>query len=337
MAGVGHLGSLHARIYAGLPGAELAGVFDLDRELAREVAARHGVRAFSSLEELAAEAEAVSLAVPTDAHHELGCALLKAGCHLLVEKPIAASIAQAAELVALAEERALVLQVGHVERFNPALLSAAGQLDGVLYLESERLAPFNPRGTEVPVVLDLMIHDIDIILSIVRRRVLTVAALGLPVFTSSVDIANARLEFEGGAVASVSASRASMEKVRKMRFFAPDRYLSVDLLQRGVQLYRKRPGASPSLDRRAANPGPASMLELVSREELPVDTTREPLAMELESFLSCVSGGLPPVVSGRDGLQALEVAERIMEAIGRSLEQAGLAAPRPLAGKEAVS
>jgi len=330
--GVGHLGTLHARIYKELSAAELTGVFDLDPRRSGEIARKYKVRSFSSLDELIQAVEAVSLAVPTNRHFEIGRMVLSAGRHLLVEKPITEKTEQAAELVELANAKGLVLQVGHVERFNPALLSAAELISGVLFVESERLAPFNPRGTEVPVVLDLMIHDIDIVLSIMRRPVLDVSALGIPVFTPSVDIANARLTFEGGAVANVAASRVSIKKVRKMRFFASDRYISVDMLQLSAVSYRKRPQAQVTLERSSL----PDMHDLVVRENLNPDRSREPLVLELESFIDCIREGKQPVVSGVDGLQALEVAGRIMKAIELSLEKIGLK-PDKLAGAQKES
>ncbi|MCE5272295.1 Gfo/Idh/MocA family oxidoreductase [bacterium] len=327
VVGVGHLGSLHARIYSQMENAELVGVYDTDPQHAREVADRFGVRAFDSLEQLADSVEAASLAVPTDRHYELGRVLLERGLHLLIEKPVTETREQATELIDLARRSGKVLQVGHVERFNPALMAAVEHVHGSLFVESLRLAPFNPRGTEVDVVLDLMIHDIDIILSLLRRPVVEVAASGVPVLTDKLDIANARLTFEGGAVANITASRVSLEKVRKIRFFARDCYVSTDLLGRSATLYRKRSpdGAAlaGSLTDRSA---PPDMLELFERRALAVDATAEPLRLELESFIGCIGRGAHPVVSGEDGLQALEVAQRIRDAVRRSIELAGLAA-----------
>jgi len=322
VVGVGHLGSLHARIYSRLPQAELVGVYDIDSERAAECAARYHVRAFSNLEETARSAEAASLAVPTDSHYQVGKMLLNQGLHLLVEKPVTEREEHAEELVQIANGKGLVLAVGHVERFNPALVAAAEYISNPLFVESERLAPFNPRGTEVPVVLDLMIHDIDIVLSLIRRPVTEVKAMGVPVFTNSVDIASARLSFEGGAVANVAASRVSIKKSRKMRFFSTDSYISVDMLKHSALAYRKRPGAEIPLERGTA--GIPDMLSLVERKKLVPDKKREPLAVELADFLACVTSGKKPVVSGADGLQALQVAERILNAIDRSLASSGL-------------
>jgi len=324
VVGVGHLGSLHARIYKELPQAELVGVYDTDTQRAREIARGLEVSTFSCLEEVAEGVEAVSLAVPTDLHYELGLKLLGWGLHLLVEKPIAENTDQAAELVELARKKNLVLAVGHVERFNPALVAASKYIHDTLFVESERLAPFNPRGTEVPVVLDLMIHDIDIILSLIRRPVCEISASGIPVFTSRVDIANALLTFEGGAVANVSASRVSIKKVRKMRFFSPQRYVSVNMLTHSAVCYRKRPGVELPQDRVSSGGKMPDMLDLVIRETLKPVNSREPLALELEDFLGCVRSGTSPVVSGSDGLQALEVAGRILRAIDKSLARAGI-------------
>lgn len=324
VVGVGHLGSLHARIYSRLPKAELVGVYDIDPDRAAECAARNRVRAFSTLEEVARSVKAVSLAVPTDSHYELGKFILKQGLHLLVEKPITEREEQAEELVEIAKSKGLVLAVGHVERFNPALVAAAEHISNPLFVESERLAPFNPRGTEVPVVLDLMIHDIDIVLSLIRQPVLTIQAMGVPVLTTSVDIANARLSFEGGAVANVAASRVSIKKSRKMRFFSTDSYVSVDMLKHSAVAYRKRPGAEIPLDRGTSPALIPDMLSLVERKKLAPDKKREPLAVELADFLLCVTSGKRPVVSGFDGLQALQVADRILKAIDQSLASSGL-------------
>ncbi|MFH1071276.1 MAG: Gfo/Idh/MocA family oxidoreductase [Candidatus Glassbacteria bacterium] len=318
--GVGHLGSQHARIYSQLAGCELAGVYDSERSRAEECAHAYGVKAFDSLEAAAGDIEAASLAVPTDRHYEIGRHLLEKGIHLLVEKPITSETAHARELVETAREKHLVLAVGHVERFNPVLVAAADEIADTIFVESERLAPFTPRGTEVPVVLDLMIHDIDIILSLIRQPVAEVSAVGLPVFTGSVDIADARLVFENGAVAKVSASRVSIKKVRKMRFFSRDSYVSVDLLKRSANCYRKKPGADIPLDRSGLSI--PEMSKLVQVRKLRCDKKREPLALELENFIDCVARGSAPVVSGEDGFRALEVAGRIMQAIERSLSLA---------------
>ena len=315
--GVGHLGSQHARIYSRLEGCTLAGVYDLDRRKAEECAGAYGVKAFHSLEEEASSADAASLAVPTDRHYEIGDYLLGRGLHLLVEKPVTTEAAHARQLIETARRKNLVLAVGHVERFNPALVAAGQEIADAVFVESERLAPFTPRCTEVPVVLDLMIHDIDIVLSLIRQPVTQVSALGVPVFTGSADIANARLVFANGAVANVSASRVSIKRVRKMRFFSRDRYVSVDMLKHTVNSYRKRPGAEIPLDRSGLFI--PEMTKLVQHRRLRCDNQREPLALELENFISSVANGSRPVVNGEDGLQALEVAGRIMQSIDKSL------------------
>ncbi len=324
VVGVGHLGSLHARIYSEMSQVELAGVYDSDPARAAEVASRLKVRAFGSLDELAGAVDAASLAVPTDLHYSIGRALLERGLHLLIEKPVTETREQAAKLIEIARGNGKILQVGHVERFNPALMSAVEHVHGSLFVECLRIAPFNPRGTEVDVVLDLMIHDIDIILSLLRRPVVEVSASGVPVLTGKIDIVNARLTFEGGAVANITASRISLEKVRKLRFFAPDCYVSVDMLGRKATLYRKKAGGNElgrALSDRTSLP---DMLKLFERRELKIASGAEPLRLELDSFIDCVSHGKRPVVSGEDGLQALEVARRIREAVERSMELAGL-------------
>jgi predicted dehydrogenase len=329
VVGVGHLGSLHARIYSEMKQAELTGVYDIDSSLSAEIADRFKVRRFDYLEEVAESAQAVSLAVPTDLHYTLGKFLLERGIHLLVEKPITEHAGQAAELVELARSRGATLQVGHVERFNPALLAAGGHIRDSLFIDSLRLAPFNLRGTEVPVVLDLMIHDIDIILSIVAQPVVDVSASGLPVITDKVDIASARLSFESGAVANVVASRVSMKRERKMRFFSTECYTSVDLLKKAAVSYRKKPGMDFSEQslRSSGLTSISAMSKLVDRKTLKIDKRAEPLVLELEDFIECVACGRRPVVDGSDGLRALEVADRIMKSIDESLSHAGLAVP----------
>jgi predicted dehydrogenase len=308
--GAGSLGFHHARILREVKGAEMMGIFDASPERAAAVSSELGVRAFDSAEALLASVDAAVIAVPTTAHAEVALAALDAGVHLLIEKPIAASVEEADAIVAKAEANGLVVATGHVERFNGALRACEQYLENPRFAESHRLAPFGPRGTDVAVVLDLMIHDIDLLLGLVRRPVESVDAVGVGVLTGNVDIANARLVFEGGAVANITASRVSMERMRKIRFFQQSGYLSLDLAKGTGEFLRLKKGAT-------LPEGDVSLLSLMSvveRIELKGDGA-EPLRAELEAWVAAVRGEAPLVVSGRDGRDALAVALRIMEKI----------------------
>lgn len=315
--GTGHLGREHARVYAGLPGVRLVGVFDTDPEAAEAAAARAQCPVFRSREALLDSAEAVSVCVPTPLHAEVASACLEAGLHVLVEKPITDDVDRARDLADVARRRGRVLQVGHIERFNPAMLAAAGHLDQPRFVESHRLARFGRRGSEVAVVLDLMIHDLDLVLGLVGEPVVSLDASGVSVLTESTDIANARLRFRNGCVANLTASRISLEPMRKIRFFQPSGYLSVDLLQGAVSMYRRREGFSAAQFQaaltRGDNPDPLQAIEPV-----PVRVEKaEPLRLELEAFVTCAREGSPPLVGGEEGIRALEVAceiERLLRA-----------------------
>jgi predicted dehydrogenase len=248
--------------------------------------------------------DAVSVVTPTAMHHAVATDFLRSGAHVLVEKPITATAAEARELIALAAAGGRVLQVGHLERFNPVILAVAGELQNPRFIESNRLAPFKPRGTDVSVVLDLMIHDIDLIQNVVHSPIASIDAVGAPVFSDEIDIANARIRFENGCVADVTASRISMKSERKLRIFQADAYLSIDLQQKLLTIVRRpaviEEGVMPKVDveERSFDPGDA-------------------LLAEIEAFLDAIERGRPPVVSGEDGLRALETATRIAEQVGR--------------------
>ncbi len=307
--GVGHLGRHHARIYKILPECELVGVYDIDHNRCKQVADELGVTAFASSKDLIGEADALSVAVPTKFHYENAKMVLLSGKHLLVEKPIAESVEQAAELVSIARSSNLVLYVGHTERFAPAFRSAREWIRMPKYVESLRLSGFGTRGIDVSVIHDLMIHDIDLVLNTIEAPLRSVDAIGVPVFTKSVDIANARLEFEDRSIASLTASRVSREKIRKIRFFQSDRYISIDLLKSDVKIYRRK-GEPTELDC-LGSPRIEDLIEVINP---PVKQT-EPLQLELEDFLLSVLGEKPPEVSGEQGLKALEVAIRIVESL----------------------
>lgn len=298
--GVGHLGQHHARIYASLPGAKLVGVTDLDRGRAGLIAERHGVAVYSNAAALLRDVEAVSVAVPTSSHHAVAKACLEADVHVLVEKPIAATPEEAADLVEMARRRGRVLQVGHVERFNPALVAVRPHIKNPGFIECHRLSPFGERGTDVDVVLDLMIHDLDILLSLHPGPVEEVRAAGMSVLSATNDIANARIAFGSGCVATLTASRVSATRLRKLRLFQRDASLSVDYQTRQGMLYRRRtgPGGRPTLEAEPVQGG----------EE-------DALTLELEAFLRAASTGARPVVSGEDGAAALALAHRVLDEI----------------------
>jgi predicted dehydrogenase len=307
VVGVGYLGRFHAQKYAQFTDCELIAVVDSNAETRERVAAELGTRALAEARELIGQVDAVSVATPTAAHFGIARDFLAGGAHVLVEKPITESPAEARELIRLAGERGRVLQVGHLERFNAAILAAEPYLRAPRFIECHRLAPYRERGTDVNVVLDLMIHDIDIVQTIVGAPVATIDAIGTPVFSEEIDIANARLSFANGCVANVTASRVSMKTERKLRLFSPDdeAYLSIDLQQKILTLIRKRPGV------------PSGGQLPVTIEEQSFDQG-DALKAEIESFLGCIRSGRPPVVSGEAGLRALETAIRITEQVHRT-------------------
>ncbi len=317
VVGVGSLGFHHARILNELAGVELAGVWDTDAQRLAEVRDQLEVRAARSLEDLLDRSDACVIAVPTEAHEIVTLAALAAGAHVLVEKPIAPTLDAADRMVAAARRADRLVQIGHVERFNGALRACESYLEAPLFVESHRLAPFGPRGTDVAVVLDLMIHDLDLVLSLMKREVTTVAAVGVPVLTHSPDIANARLEFAGGGVANLTASRVSLERMRKIRFFQRSGYISLDLAAGTGEYLRLRGGAvfEPGVPLTAAR-----LEDVIERISLRSDGG-EPLRAELEGFVAAVKGEKPVAVSGEDGRRALAVALEIVRRIEANVAQ----------------
>jgi predicted dehydrogenase len=312
VAGVGSLGFHHARLLRELPGARLTGVYDIDGERARCVAGQLDTRAYERLEQLLEDVRAVTIAVPTSSHFEVAKAALERSCDLLIEKPITATTAQADELIRFAAERDRIIQVGHIERFNGAVRACEPYLEPPLFVESHRLAPFVRRGTDVPVVLDLMIHDIDLILSLVSGSVADVRAVGIPVLSGSVDIANARLEFDTGVVANITASRVSVQRQRKIRFFQPSGYLSLDLAAGTAEFYRRRQEEKRSED-------PPQLGDLVEHISLCSDG-EEPLRLELQAFVQAVRREAPVAVTAAEGRMALAVALEIIDRIQKHQE-----------------
>jgi len=298
--GVGYLGRHHARLLASLPAASLEGVVDADAARSASVAAEFGTRSFPSLDALPRGLQAVTVAVPTELHRTIVLDCLSRGWNVMVEKPLAASWEDGREMVAAAERARVVLQVGHTERYNPAVLCALPRVSRPRFIEAHRLGTFASRSLDVDVILDLMIHDLDLVRSLEPSPVVSVAALGVQALTDKMDIANARLQFESGCVANLTASRISTDRVRKIRIFQPDSYLSIDTAQQEVSHYRLERGGAGR---------PRIVQDPVAVEK------EEPLRVELASFLEAVSGRGRVLVSGTDGLAALELAERVRRAI----------------------
>ncbi len=316
MVGVGGLGFHHARILRDLPSVTFGGFFDSRPERATSVAGELGVTAHPSLDALLADVDAVTIAVPTPAHFEVAGRAIAQGKHVLIEKPITTTVAEADELLAMARKHGVIVQIGHVERFNAAVRAALPHIHEPRFIQSERLAPFNPRGSDVAVVLDLMIHDIDLILCLAVGDAQSIAAVGVPVLTPTVDIANARITFASGAVANITASRISRERVRRIRIFQKTGYLSLDLATGTGEFFRLNKNLA--LDKLAA--APLDFSQFVERVELTAPEG-EPLRLEFESFARALTGEAPPVVTGEDGRRALEVALRIVREIERTLPQ----------------
>jgi predicted dehydrogenase len=296
VVGVGYLGKFHAEKYASSSKAKLIGIVDIDESRVNEIAAALGAAAFTDYRSLFGRVACVSIAVPTRLHYQIARDFIDAGIDVLVEKPLTANIGEARELVAAAQRKNVLLQVGHLERFNPAIRRLEGVIKEPKFVECHRLAPFVERGTDVDVVLDLMIHDIDVIASLVRAPIERVEAVGVPVLTERPDIANARINFANGCIANITASRVSLKRERKIRFFQPDAYISIDYDQRRAQIfYKPAPGAG-WLDIRT---------ETVEIKE------GDALADEIDSFLECVRSRKHPLVGGAEGLRALEIASMI--------------------------
>ena len=300
--GVGYLGKFHAQKYSAMDHVELVGVADIDRTRAAEIAAEFGTRACSDHRDLLGSVDAVSIVVPTESHYAIGIDFLQHDVDVLIEKPMTSTLAQADALIELAEARGRILQIGHLERFNPAVIALKDIVDRPMFIESHRLSTFKDRSTDVSVVLDLMIHDIDIIMNLVKSEIKDIHAAGAPVICQQADIANVRLQFENGCVANVTASRISTKNQRKIRLFQKDAYIAVDFADRKIVVIRRNPnhcdGVVPGTDIRQLSFSDADVLE-----------------DELAAFIQAVQTREPPVVSGRAGRKALVVALKIMDGI----------------------
>jgi predicted dehydrogenase len=298
VVGVGHIGSNHARLYAEIPTAEFTAICDVDPARANSIAKKFRVTAAKSLDEFAELVDAVSIATPTNSHHEIAIALLQRGKHLLVEKPITENPQHATELAELAARNQLILQVGHVERFNPVLSALEARLTHPRFIEAHRLSSYPNRSTDIGVVLDLMIHDLEIVLHLVRAPVQNIDAVGIPVLSKGEDIANARIRFENGCVANITSSRISPERMRKIRVFQEDAYLSLDYEKQAGEIYRLENGK-------------------ITRDKVAIER-EEPLKQQLVSFLECATTGREPRVSGFQATAALELAVEITKKIQSS-------------------
>jgi predicted dehydrogenase len=323
VVGAGGLGYHHVRILRDVPGAELVGFYETRDDRARQVTAELGVKAMPTLDALIDAADALTIVVPTPAHYEVAKQALERGRHLLIEKPIAATLAEADDLLAIARRTGALIQTGHVERFNRAIRAALPYVDEPRFIESDRLAPFNPRGSEVAVVLDLMIHDIDLVRTLVGARSTSIHAVGVPILTRNIDIANARISFASGAVANITASRVSRERMRKVRIFQQSGYLSLDLAAGNGEFYRLR----RDLDLAAMAKGALGVDDFVERVSLEAPEG-EPLRLEFESFIRAVQGDVDVPVTGEDGREALAVALEIVTEIDRSVQAAAMALHR---------
>lgn len=320
VVGAGALGYHHVRLLRQMHEYRLAGFVELRPERAAQVATELDVPSYSDLDTLLDDVDAVTIVVPTPGHFAVASKALERGKHVLIEKPITATVEEADELLAIAQRTGAIIQTGHVERFNRAVRAALPYVSHPRFIESNRLAPFNVRGSDVAVVLDLMIHDIDLILTLVNSDAGNIAAVGIPVLTPTVDIANARITFDSGAVANITASRISRERVRKVRIFQPSGYLSLDLAAGSGEFFRlRKPDDLHALVASGGTPDLADFVERIALEA----PEGEPLKLEFESFAAAVTGAAPLVVSGADGRRALEVALRIVRDIERNAPSLG--------------
>jgi len=300
VVGAGRLGSLHARKYAALDGVSVDYIVDVDHDRAGQLAAEFGATAVADYGALAGKVDLATVASPGVTHHQIASALLSSGIDVLLEKPMAATLAEARELAALASRKGRVLQIGHLERFNPAVVQLHSIVQKPRFVECHRLASFTERGTDVDVILDLMVHDLDVILSVAPSEVASLEAVGVAILTDRIDLANARIRFQSGLIANLVTSRVAARRERKIRFFQPDAYISVDYEARRIQIYRKSPAP------------PGSQFPMISAEQIDLGEA-DPLADEVRSFVESVKTRAKPAVSADDGLRVMELTERIKQ------------------------
>jgi predicted dehydrogenase len=323
VVGIGHLGKIHASLYRDVKSADLIGVYDIDLDKAIKIAGEMNIMAFDDMNQLFEKVEAVNIVTPTSTHHEIAKRALDHNCHLFIEKPIMTSESEAEEIIQIAKEKNKLLQVGHIERFNPAVLAISDVSLKPLFIESHRLASFNPRGTDVAVILDLMIHDLDLILSLVKSEPVQIDASGVGVISETLDIANARIKFENGCVANITASRISTKKMRKMRVFQPNSYISIDFVEGFSEIYYIDDTAMTfengtlafSLGQiEAGNKRKDIKYNKLQRPDV------NPLKYEINGFMESIQANIPPLVSGEDGLAALKLANQVLMKIEERTE-----------------
>ncbi len=320
--GAGHLGKIHLKCIQQIPGYELVGFFDADQENATKVAHEFGIKSFASLDSLIEATEVVDIVTPTVSHFSCASQALKKKRHVFIEKPVVATPEEANALIDLAKEANVKVQVGHVERFNPAFLAAKSSINSPLFIEAHRLAQFNPRGTDVPVVLDLMVHDIDIILSVIKSPVKKVSASGVAIVSDTADITNARIEFENGAVANLTASRISLKNMRKVRLFQPDAYITVDFLDKKAEIVRlstieKEPDDPMAM---VIDLGPGKGMKQLYFEKPDIEAVNA-IKMELERFYEAITFNQTPAVTVEDGVKVLQLAYQILDEINKAASQ----------------
>ncbi len=318
IVGVGQFGQNHARILKNSDFCEFMGLYDINKKRAQEISERLGAKAYTSYDELVRDVDAMVIVVTTISHYELAKKALENDVHVFIEKPITEKLSQAEELIELAKERKLLIQVGHIERFNPVITAIAGEIKSPLFIECHRIGTFSARGSDVPVVLELMIHDIDLVLAFIGSKLTEIRASGASVATKSIDIANARLEFENGAVANVVSSRISMKKERKFRFFQKDAYFSIDFNEKKVKIIKKSKKLYKILPKIMFKQTTfdESKKDLVDITEIDASNQeKDALTLELESFVNSIENNTQPIVDGIAGLRALKVALEIVEKI----------------------
>jgi len=296
--GAGRLGTLHARKYAAQEGVRVAAIVDIDRAAAEKLAAETGAIALTDFRDLGGRVDLITVATPGSTHFEIASAMLRAGIDVLLEKPMATTLDEAFELAALGAQSGRVLQIGHLERFNPAIVRLRSIISHPRFVECHRLAPFTERGTDADVILDLMVHDLDVILSLAPSEAVSVEAVGVAILTDSIDLANTRIRFKSGLIANISTSRVAPKRERKIRFFQPDAYISVDYEARRVQVYRKSP------------PPPGAKFPVISADQIDLESG-DPLADEVAAFVAAVRTRTIPAVTAEDGLRVMELSERI--------------------------
>jgi predicted dehydrogenase len=318
VVGVGHLGKIHASLYRDVKSAELVGIYDSDVEKAKKVADELNIIAYSDINQLLEKVEAVNIVTPTSTHHDIAKQALDHNCHLFIEKPIMANESEAEEIIHIAKEKNKLLQIGHIERFNPAVLAISDVSLNPLFIESHRLASFNPRGTDVAVILDLMIHDLDLILSLVKSKPVQIDASGVGVVSETLDIANARIQFESGCVANITASRISTKKMRKMRVFQQNSYVSIDFAEGFSEIYYIDDTAMTFKNGTLA----FSLGEIEEgnrRKDIKYNKLQRsdinPLKYEISGFIESIQANIPPLVSGEEGLAALRLANQVLNKI----------------------